>query len=656
MTFGIIKANCQCTVHGQTPNTAFPVCGTKDFNQESVPTCTNHSVPGGCGTDDTNPFWYKFTCFISGTLGFVITPNAPLEDYDWQLFDITGHSPDEVYTNASLTITANWSGTYGPTGTSSTGVNYRQCGSDPIRENKPTFAAMPNIIQGHTYLLLISHYTDSQSGYSLSFNSGTASITDTVPPKMVSAAVNCEGSSITLLLNKKMQCASLAGDGSDFSIDTPGINIISAESVSCASGFDMDTVVVNLDKALAPGTYNIKVKSGSDGNTLLDYCDNGIPDGESVSFKVLPKQPTPMDSLTTPTCAPQTLQLVFSKPILCNSIAEDGSDFTVTGPSPVTIAGAAGTCNNGVSNIILVSLASPMAAKGTYTITLKGGSDGNTLLDECEQSTPAGSSLSFNIKDTVSAAFDNQLFYGCKWDTVMVKHDGNNDVNQWTWTFDGNYSRNTQQAQFAFNTFGEKNIRLIVSNGFCSDTAITTVNLDNELKARISGPTVACPADPVVYTDSCTGTIVSYKWNFGFPEVYSQKTPPTQYYPPSDGDKDYIVSLIVQNDHNCYDTARQTVKVPFSCYIAVPSAFTPNGDGKNDYLYPLNAYKADHVNFNVYNRYGQLVFHTSDWQKKWDGTINGQEAPPGTYVWFFSYTNHDTGKPYLSKGTTVLIR
>src|SRR4051794_7008811 len=205
MGIGFIKANGQCSVHGQTPSTAFPVCGTKDFIQENVPLCSNHSVPGGCGTNDTNPFWYKFTCFESGTLGFVITPKIYAEDYDWELFDYTGHSPDEVYTNGTLTVIANWAGTYGKTGTSSTGVNYWQCGSDP-RDNKPTFAAMPNIKQGHTYLLLISHFTSSQSGYSLSFNGGTASITDTIPPKLVSAAADCEGSTVTVLLNKKMNC------------------------------------------------------------------------------------------------------------------------------------------------------------------------------------------------------------------------------------------------------------------------------------------------------------------------------------------------------------------------------------------------------------------------------------------------------------------
>jgi gliding motility-associated-like protein len=655
MMVGFTKANGQaCTVHGQTPTTAFPVCGTKEFVQESVPICSNHPVPG-CETADTNPFWYKFTCFKSGTLGFVIVPKDLNEDYDWQLFDVTGHSVDDVYTHPELTISANWAGTYGRTGTSATGVTYRQCGSIP-EQNKPTFAAMPNIVEGHTYLLLVSHYSPTQSGYSLSFNGGTASITDTLPPDLVDAAADCEGSTINIRLNKKMKCSSLEIDGSDFNISAPGVNVIAANAVSCATGFDMDMVAIKLSKALQPGSYTVTMQNGKDENTLLDNCDNGIPIGASVVLTILPKQPTPMDSITTPTCAPQLLQLVFSKPMRCNSIANDGSDFTINGPSPVKIASALGTCSDGLTNTIFIHLDKAMSHEGNYTIALKEGTDGNTILDECGLATPASSSLLFKIKDTVSATFETKVLYGCKYDTILTVHDGKNGVNQWEWLFDGNFTRNTQSAQIVYNSYGEKHIQLIVTNGFCSDTATNKVILDNELKARINGPTVVCPTDPVVYSDSSTGNIVAYKWNLGLQNSFLERTPPTQFYPQADEEKTYTVSLIVQNDYNCYDTALQTIRVPYTCYIAVPTAFTPNGDGKNDFLYPLNAYKADKLDFKVYNRYGQLIFHTTDMYNKWDGTINGRAAATGTYVWVFSYINLDTRKPYILKGTTVLIR
>ena len=104
------------------------------------------------------------------------------------------------------------------------------------------------------------------------------------------------------------------------------------------------------------------------------------------------------------------------------------------------------------------------------------------------------------------------------------------------------------------------------------------------------------------------------------------------------------------------DTAVKKVKLVSSCYIDIPSAFTPNDDNLNDYLYPLNAYKASNLIFRVYNLYGQKVFETTDRLKKWDGTINGKMQGSGTYVWTLQYIHTDTGRVFHLKGTTTLLR
>lgn len=104
------------------------------------------------------------------------------------------------------------------------------------------------------------------------------------------------------------------------------------------------------------------------------------------------------------------------------------------------------------------------------------------------------------------------------------------------------------------------------------------------------------------------------------------------------------------------DTAVKKVKLVSSCYIDIPSAFTPNNDNLNDFLYPLNAYKATHLKFSVFNLYGQKVFESNDRFKKWDGTLNGKLQASGTYVWKLEYTHTDTGRKFKAKGTTTLIR
>jgi gliding motility-associated-like protein len=645
-----------CTTLGQNPSTAFPVCGTNTFSQSIVPYCGGRNIIGACGSDglsDTNPFWYKFTCFTAGTLGFVITPDDLADDYDWQLFDITGRNPNDIYTDATLFVTCNWSGNPGITGASSQGSSLVNCGGISY----PTFSSMATLKLNHEYLLLVSHFTKftpSQKGYSLSFGGGTANITDPKLPALQSATSTCDASKIIIKLNKKMKCSSLASNGSDFTISS-GSTIVSASSVSCNSSFDMDSVILQLSNPLPPGNYMVSVKNGSDGNTLLDNCDRNIQAGSSLPLTILPLTPTPMDSLTAVQCAPQTLQLVFKKPIRCNSIAADGSDFKISGPSIVSVSAAAGNCVNGVTNIINVSLSSAIVNGGAYKIILARGTDGNTVVDDCAQESIEGSSINFVVKDTVSADFSFKLLKGCKTDTLQLFHDSKNGVNQFSWEMDYSGKSNLQNPVTYFSTFGKKQITLSVSNGFCSDTAIKIIDLGDGIKASFETNNLLCPEDPATFKNKSTGEIFSYQWDFGNGNSSHEKDPPAQTYPLSATETSYQIQLVVGNN-GCTDTAIQTLKVLKSCYIAVPNAFTPNNDGLNDFLYPLNAFKADNLEFKVYNRLGQMVFSTTDWTKKWDGTFKGEPQDSGVYAWILKYTHHDTGKHILQKGSTVLIR
>ena len=646
-----------CTTLGQTPATAFPVCGESTFSQVNVPICggTGVPVPGcGAGYSDKNPFWYKFTCFTGGTLGFLITPNDLGDDYDWMLYDITGKDPNEVFTNTNLIVTGNWAGTYGLTGASSSGVTNIQCGSDPA-ENKPTFAKMPTLIEGHTYLLLISHFTDSQSGYKLSFGGGTAVITDPKLPALQSATAACGGTILRIRLNKKMKCNSLAANGSDFILSPAAGNITAATGIGCSGSFDMDSIVLTVSGVIAPGTYALTMKKGSDGNTLKDNCDREIPEGANIPVTVYPVQPTPMDSITPVSCKPDVLQLVFRNMIRCNSIAANGSDFLING-LPVGIKGASGTCTNGLTSVIKIQLTGPIQTAGNWNIQLVRGTDGNTIIDECGFETPA-SSLGFVTYDTVNADFSYNILWGCLKDTVECFHPGANNVNEWNWNFDNVGSSHDQNPVFIFPTFGNKKITLNVFNGVCRDSAEAIVALDNAMDARFGFPRFLCPEDAAVFTDSSIGKIISWNWTFGNGNTSGQQAPePQRYARPAARTKLYPVQLIIENDKNCFDTAMHQVEVVTSCYITVPNAFSPNGDFNNDYLYPLNAFKAVDLQFRVYNRYGQVVYETTDWTKKWDGAFNGQKQPSGTYVWTLSFTHADTKQKIFQKGTTQLVR
>jgi len=89
--------------------------------------------------------------------------------------------------------------------------------------------------------------------------------------------------------------------------------------------------------------------------------------------------------------------------------------------------------------------------------------------------------------------------------------------------------------------------------------------------------------------------------------------------------------------------------------VRIPSAFTPNKDGLNDIFHIINMNSQRLLNFNIYNRYGELIFATDDAQRGWDGTFKSNPQPSGAYVYLIRYTDLQN-KPHMRKGTVVLLR
>lgn len=649
-----------CTTLGQTPSTAFPVCGTTVFTQASVPLCATNSlfVPGcsgdGANYENRNPFFYRFTCFVSGTLGFLITPLAANEDYDWQLYDITGRDPNEIFTNNSLVVTGNWAGTYGPTGASASGVPGIQCASDPTA-GANTFATMPNLVQGHEYLLLISHFTNTQSGYNLSFGGGTAVITDPTEPHLQSAKPDCDGTKITVKLNKKVRCNSITLTGTEFSLLPAVTTVVATVPDSCAFAFDFDEITLTLAAPLTNGNYQLVINNGTDANTLLDNCARAIPQNEQVPFTYAVPQPIFADSIGRVGCASDSIKIYFPKKISCASIAANGSDFSVSGPAPLTILSASGNCVDGKTEYVVVKFTTPVYTGGTYQLSLKAGNDGTILVDECGQEMPI-QTLPFIAADTVNASFTYTAVYGCQRDTFLFSHNGAHNVNSWNWTIN-TITATTQNHTIIFPATSTNDIQLIVSNGVCKDTATTQVVLSNEVKASFTMPDIICPEDPLEVVNTSTGQISSWLWKYDVVGSSTVKDPPPFLFPTINREAYYTVKLLAYNSSlGCADSARKTLTVLDHCLIEVPSGFTPNNDGLNDFFQPHNALKADNYEFKVYNRWGQLVFQSRNWREKWDGKINGAYQTTGVFVWMLSYTHRDTGKQVFRKGTVTLIR
>ena len=116
-----------------------------------------------------------------------------------------------------------------------------------------------------------------------------------------------------------------------------------------------------------------------------------------------------------------------------------------------------------------------------------------------------------------------------------------------------------------------------------------------------------------------------------------------------------LFTVTVKDNAGCtgYDTVK--IKAYKGNAYYVPNAFSPNGDGLNDFFRPVPVGIASTELFRIFNRYGQLVFETSQLSKGWDGTQKGIAQPVGNFVWILKGKGLD-GKVIEMKGNVLLVR
>jgi gliding motility-associated-like protein len=120
-------------------------------------------------------------------------------------------------------------------------------------------------------------------------------------------------------------------------------------------------------------------------------------------------------------------------------------------------------------------------------------------------------------------------------------------------------------------------------------------------------------------------------------------------------DRDIVYTLKASTDNGCEGIGYIRVKIYKGPEIYVPTAFTPDGDGRNDILKAIVAGMKEFHYFTIYNRWGQQVFTTSDHSKGWDGKIEGLQQGSATFVWMAEGVDYK-GNLIRRKGTTTIIR
>lgn len=147
----------------------------------------------------------------------------------------------------------------------------------------------------------------------------------------------------------------------------------------------------------------------------------------------------------------------------------------------------------------------------------------------------------------------------------------------------------------------------------------------------------------VYFTDATHGaTIAQWNWYFMNTAEYTSTSQNPHFFYELPGD--YVVALIVRSNNGCYDTLLKPLKVYEDYGIYVPNVFTPNNDGINDVFQP-KGFGIDKYNMTIYDRWGEKVFETSDFEIGWTGTKGSKHdvkygiMADGSYTWQIKLTN-----------------
>ncbi|CAG4999174.1 hypothetical protein DYBT9275_02170 [Dyadobacter sp. CECT 9275] len=188
----------------------------------------------------------------------------------------------------------------------------------------------------------------------------------------------------------------------------------------------------------------------------------------------------------------------------------------------------------------------------------------------------------------------------------------------------------------------------------CSYKDTVTIDVLPELALSITPDAVVRPGVPYPIEVSIPGMA-------GAPGITYAWSPPTGLDHPNIANprativatQTFIVS--VGTPEGCTGMDSVTLSIPPAATVYVPDVFTPDGDGKNEVLLPVtNGIDALRY-FNVYNRWGEVIYHTRELTKGWDGRVKGVLLPAGTYVWSIEAVTTE-GDAVHKSGSVLLIR
>jgi gliding motility-associated-like protein len=357
--------------------------------------------------------------------------------------------------------------------------------------------------------------------------------------------------------------------------------------------------------------------------------------------------------------------VALNPPILTNSLSPvsicpyDSLDISVT-----AFGGNGGpynyswTMDNGMSIGSQSSInVSPVSSSTYYYLTIS---------DNCE--TPESSdSILVSWYDLPTVDFSADTTSGC-W-PVEVYFYNNTAVSQVAscdWDLgNGFYSNNLDTVVTIYNTPGSYHVTLDITNSDGCSNDTTYFNYIDVYEYPVAGftsrPNPASILNPSVqFVDTSSADVVYFDWTFYDSTntmIGSDYVQNPIYNFSGLIEQQYYIELYVENQNGCSDTVYGTQIVEGEYAFFLPNSFTPNGDGLNDSFFPVgDKISVENYSFKIFNRWGELIFSTNDFNEKWDGTYQNNALSSDAYIWKIDLVDSQSGEEKSLKGYVLLSR
>ncbi|MFK7906014.1 MAG: PKD domain-containing protein, partial [Chitinophagales bacterium] len=438
----------------------------------------------------------------------------------------------------------------------------------------------------------------------------------------------------------------------DLTIEVP----LETPVVSCT---DVTTNQVGFDWTAVAATYqvNVFVNSVPVFEDLAyvgeSYLATGLAVEDAVSIEVIPLGNAPCGDGAVGTancfaaeCPDEDLNILMDNTSFC--LDEEANLLEAS------IVGAIFTIGNDPTP--LSSFNPAIAGVGTHMIYCNY----TNPITNC----PYVDSLEVNVFDTPLADFAIEL-QACPDETLTLEFTGlapNTSVSGFNWSDFAGVDEVSNLGggvyEVTWNSVGTKMIALeITTDDGCTssfDQTIEVTNVELDMPTELSVPQ-GQTIDIEVEASSSTSNIVTYTWEDS--ATLSCNDCPNPTVSPTEGTL-YILS--VEDEDGCTETASVFVDVivpePMP-EIAIPTAFSPNGDKINDVFRPVFNQLVVGMQMQIYNRWGEMVFESQDRNASWDGKYGKNRrrfSPVGTYVYKIM-VEHEDGSSQLMQGNLTLI-